>query len=65
VLSLPGAERAQFGFELLDSIGREPDPDIQTAWAEEIERRAQSDDSSDVDSEVLLAEKDAGHGFKT
>ncbi len=39
-LQLPLEERAELAADLLASIDGEPDPDRDTAWAAEIERRA-------------------------
>ena len=40
-LRLSAAERAELAAELLASLDGEPDADVETAWATEIERRAQ------------------------
>ena len=40
-LRLSTAERAELAAELLASLDGEPDADVETAWAAEIERRAQ------------------------
>lgn len=40
-LRLPIDERAELAAELLASLDGEPDADVETAWAKEIERRAQ------------------------
>jgi len=39
-LELPEAERAELAAELMASFDGEPDPDVEAAWAVEIERRA-------------------------
>ena len=38
-LKLPTAERARLAAELIASVDGEPDPDAETAWAAEIDRR--------------------------
>jgi putative addiction module component (TIGR02574 family) len=40
-LKLPTAERARLAAELIASVDGEPDPDAETAWAAEIDRRVQ------------------------
>lgn len=39
-LSITSDERAELAAELLASLDGEPDPDVEAAWAAEIERRA-------------------------
>ncbi|MFO7565741.1 MAG: addiction module protein [Enhygromyxa sp.] len=39
-LQLPVDERAELAAELLASLDGEPSPDVDAAWAKEIERRA-------------------------
>jgi putative addiction module component (TIGR02574 family) len=39
-LQLPDAERAELASELMASFDGPADPDVETAWAVEIERRA-------------------------
>jgi putative addiction module component (TIGR02574 family) len=39
-LALPDAERAELAAELMASFDGPPDPDVEAAWAAEIERRA-------------------------
>jgi putative addiction module component (TIGR02574 family) len=39
-LQLPDAERAELTAELMASFDGPDDPDVETAWAVEIERRA-------------------------
>jgi putative addiction module component (TIGR02574 family) len=39
-LELPEAERAELAAELMASFDGPPDPDVDDAWAAEIERRA-------------------------
>ena len=39
-LALPDAERAELAAELMASFDGPPDPDVEPAWAAEIERRA-------------------------
>lgn len=39
-MSLPVSERAELAADLLASLDGEPDPEVEAAWAAEIERRA-------------------------
>lgn len=39
-LQLPIKDRAALAADLLASLDGEPEPDVEAAWAEEIERRA-------------------------
>lgn len=39
-MELPLFERAELAAELLASLDVEPEADVETAWAQEIERRA-------------------------
>jgi hypothetical protein len=58
-LLLPLDERAEFAAELLASMDGEPDADVDTAWAAELERRAEralSGDSASVDWTDVHAE---------
>lgn len=50
-LQLPIHERAALAAELLASLDGEPEPDVEAAWAEEVERRARR----------LLSGEDPGH----
>lgn len=45
VLSLPQDQRAELAARLLESLDREVDPDIEEAWATEIERRCAAVDA--------------------
>ena len=45
---LPEADRAELAGRLLDSLHGEPDEGVETAWAEEIERRIRQIDSGEV-----------------
>ncbi|MBV9068690.1 MAG: addiction module protein [Acidobacteria bacterium] len=45
---LPDNDRAELAGMLLHSLDGEPDPDIEAAWAEEIERRVRQIDSGEV-----------------
>ncbi len=45
---LPENERAELAGMLLDSLEAEPDPDIEAAWSEEVERRIRQIDSGEV-----------------
>jgi putative addiction module component (TIGR02574 family) len=40
VLALPDADRAELAAEIMASFDGPPDPDVEAAWAGEIERRA-------------------------
>ncbi|WP_418318309.1 addiction module protein [Piscinibacter sakaiensis] len=42
-------ERAQLGQELLESVARDVDPDVQTAWEEEISARVARYESGEAD----------------
>ena len=46
--SLPDTQRAELAGMLLDSLEGEFDPDIEAAWAEEIERRVRQIDTGEV-----------------
>ena len=41
VLQLPAEDRALLAFRLAESLHGEPEPDVESAWAEEISRRIQ------------------------
>ncbi len=41
-LGLSKKDRADLAAALIESLDGEPDPDAEVAWAEEIEKRAQS-----------------------
>lgn len=45
VLSLPQDQRAELAARLLESLDREVDPDVEEAWATEIERRCAAVDA--------------------
>ncbi|HEX3584079.1 MAG TPA: addiction module protein [Thermoanaerobaculia bacterium] len=45
---LPDRERAELAGMLLDSLDDEPDPGVEAAWAEEVERRIRQVDSGEV-----------------
>ena len=58
-LLLPLDERAQLAAELLASMDGEPEADVESAWANEVERRAHralSEDSAAVDWADVRAE---------
>jgi putative addiction module component (TIGR02574 family) len=42
VLALPAEERAELAHSLLESLHEESDPDAETAWIGELDRRAQA-----------------------
>jgi putative addiction module component (TIGR02574 family) len=48
-LELPVAERAELAADLLASLDGESDPDVDAAWAAEIERRARDAHASPDD----------------
>jgi putative addiction module component (TIGR02574 family) len=39
-LKLSGRERAELAAKLLDSLADEPEHEVESAWAQELERRA-------------------------
>ncbi len=43
------ADRATLAGLLLESLEQEPDPDVEAAWAEEIERRVRQIDAGEVE----------------
>lgn len=45
---LPEADRAELAGRLLETLHGEPDPDVETAWAEEVERRVRQIESGEV-----------------
>ncbi|HJQ27493.1 MAG TPA: addiction module protein [Blastocatellia bacterium] len=45
---LPENDRAELAGMLLDTLDGEPDPDVEAAWAEEVERRVRQVDSGEV-----------------
>jgi putative addiction module component (TIGR02574 family) len=45
---LPDNKRAELAGLLLDSLDGEPDPGVEAAWAEEVERRVRQIDSGEV-----------------
>lgn len=53
-LTLP--ERAELAADLLASLDGEPDEDVETAWAAEVERRARESPDKDVPWETVSAE---------
>lgn len=53
---LPLAERAEVAVELIASLDGDPEPDAETAWATEVERRARralTGESSGTDWETV------------
>ncbi len=58
-MSLPVSERAELAADLLASLDGEPDPEVEAAWAAEIERRARdahANPDDDVAWESVRAE---------
>lgn len=47
-VELSESERAELAGLLLESLQTEPDPDVEAAWAEEIERRVRDIDEGRV-----------------
>jgi putative addiction module component (TIGR02574 family) len=45
---LPDRERAELAGRLIESLETEIDPDVEVAWAEEIERRIHQIDSGEA-----------------
>lgn len=45
---LPENERAELAGLLLESIDGEPDPGVEAAWAEEVERRVRQIETGEV-----------------
>lgn len=45
---LPENDRAELAGMLLDTLDGKPDPDVEAAWAEEVERRVRQVDSGEV-----------------
>ncbi len=45
---LPDRDRAELAGMLLESLEGEPDPEVEAAWAEEVERRIRQIDSGEV-----------------
>jgi putative addiction module component (TIGR02574 family) len=48
VLELPLEARAEVAARLLESLEEVPDPDVDEAWARELERRCAAVDSGEV-----------------
>ncbi|MGE4092018.1 MAG: addiction module protein [Candidatus Binatia bacterium] len=48
MLSLPEDQCAELAVRLLQSLGREVDPDAEEAWAAEIERRCAAVDTGEI-----------------
>jgi putative addiction module component (TIGR02574 family) len=46
--ALPDHDRAELAGMLLDTLEGEPDPDVEAAWAEEVERRVRQVDAGEV-----------------
>jgi putative addiction module component (TIGR02574 family) len=47
-LSLPAEDRADLAASLLESLDGAADPDVEAAWAEEVERRIRDVESGKV-----------------
>jgi putative addiction module component (TIGR02574 family) len=66
-VELPENDRAELAGLLLESLEAEPDPDIEVAWAEEIERRVRDIESGAAKTipwEQVRAELHARRGEK-
>ncbi len=48
VLELPERDRADMAARILESLEKTADPDVDEAWARELERRAAAVDSGEV-----------------
>jgi putative addiction module component (TIGR02574 family) len=46
--ALPDYDRAELAGLLLETLDGEPDPDVEAAWAEEVERRVRQVDAGEV-----------------
>lgn len=58
-MALPVTERAELAADLLASLDGDPDPEVEAAWAREIERRARealADADDDIAWETVRAE---------
>ena len=55
-LELSLRERAELAADLLASLDGEPEPDVEAAWAAEVERRAHESPDNDVPWETVSAE---------
>lgn len=45
---LPDHQRAELAGMLLETLHGDPDPDVEVAWAEEVERRVRQVDAGEV-----------------
>ena len=63
VLRLPLKEREDFATRVLSSLDLQS-PSDPTALEDELRRRIESDDRTDIAWEDLQAETDAKHGYK-
>ena len=45
---LPDRDRAELAGMLLETLDGEPDPDVEAAWAEEVERRVRQVEAGEV-----------------
>ena len=45
---LSDRDRAELAGRVIESLDRDPDPDVEAAWAEEVERRIRQVDSGEV-----------------
>ncbi len=46
---LPDGDRAELAGMLIESLDGEPDPDVEVAWSEEVERRVRQVDAGEVE----------------
>ncbi|HYK03924.1 MAG TPA: addiction module protein [Thermoanaerobaculia bacterium] len=46
--TLPDHDRAELAGLLLETLDGEPDPDVEAAWADEVERRVRQVDAGEV-----------------
>lgn len=46
---LPERDRAELAGLLIDSLEAEPEPNVEAAWAEEVERRIRQVDAGEVE----------------
>jgi putative addiction module component (TIGR02574 family) len=46
---LPAEDRAELAGMLLETLDGEPDPGVEAAWAEEVERRVRQVDAGEVE----------------
>lgn len=46
---LPDGDRAELAGMLIESLDGEPDPDVEVAWSEEVERRVRQVDAGEAE----------------